>query len=288
MQFVTGPDRIDRMIPFTTLIPISRPRFWLYLAGPFMLGYAAGVPPPRDLRSLGFWLPFLYFLLPANLLLYGLNDLFDADTDALSRKKDNYEHRLIRAERRTLITALIGVSVLTISFFAALPTISWLTFTFFLLLCVLYSVPPIRFKTRAFLDSYSNALYILPGVIGYQLTAGRWPPTPIVLAALCWTAGMHAFSAIPDIEPDRRAGIHTVAVTLGESWALLFVAANWAFGAVLTFARFGLPGTVALIYPLIPLVLLANRRWSVARAYRWFPLLNTLIGFLAFVYLTTK
>ncbi|MHB8753056.1 MAG: prenyltransferase [Aggregatilineales bacterium] len=274
------------MIPFTRLIHISRPRFWLYLGGPFLLGYSAGLPSPRDLRTLTFWLPFLYFLLPANLLLYGINDLFDADTDALSRKKENYEHRLIASQRRSLITALIGVSVLSIVFFVALPATARLTFALFLLLCVIYSAPPVRLKARAFLDSYSNALYILPGVIGYQWTAGQWPPTPIILAAICWAAGMHAYSAIPDIEPDRSAGIRTIAVALGESWALLFVAGNWAIGAALTFATLGWPGAVALIYPLIPLALWANRRWSVAHAYRWFPVLNAFIGFLAFVYLT--
>ncbi len=269
------------------LLSISRPRFWMYLAGPFLLGYLAGVPAPRDLRTAQFWLPFLYFLLPANFFLYGINDLFDAETDQNNAKKGAQEHRLIASERNRLIGLLISIGVLDVLFFGLTPPAIWPVFGLFLLLSVFYSAPPLRFKARAFFDSYSNVLYVLPGFLAYFLTAGRLPPAGVMLGALCWAAGMHAYSAIPDIEPDRAAHIETVAVVLGKERALLFVLVNWLLFALLMIGSLGVLAVSLLIYPLIPLALYVRPRWSVARAYWWFPGLNALVGFLAFLYLTT-
>ncbi len=265
------------------LLTITRPRFWMYTAGPFLLGYMAGLPIPRDLRTPSFWLPFLYFLLPANLYLYGINDLFDADTDTLNAKKDAQEHRLARRERGILIGLLVGVGVLDAIFFAALSPHWWPLLALFILLSTFYSAPPLRFKARAFFDSYSNVLYVIPGFLGYALTAGHLPPLSIIIGAACWAAGMHAYSAIPDIEPDAHAGIRTVAVSLGERRALLFVAVNWLIFAVLITLELRFVGAISFIYPLIPLVLYARPQFSVARAYWWFPALNAIIGFLAFL-----
>ncbi len=86
-------------VPFAFLLKVSRWRFWLYLAGTYLVGFTIGV---RDLNLLltgWFWLHFLYFTLPANLLLYGINDLFDADSDASNPKKSAREHLLASAER---------------------------------------------------------------------------------------------------------------------------------------------------------------------------------------------
>ncbi len=268
------------------LLKLSRPRFWMYLAGPFLLGYLAGQSAPRTLLTLGFWLPFLYFLVPANVFLYGINDLFDTDTDHLNPKKDAQEHRLAERQRGILIALLIAVGVLDVIFIAALPIPIWPLFALFLLLSAFYSAPPIRLKGRAFFNSYSNVLYVLPGFLGYFLTAQRLPPLLIMVGAACWAAGMHAYSAIPDIVPDQNAGIRTVAVALGERRALLFVLANWLIFALLSVGVLGTPALLMLIYPLIPLALYLRSEWSVARAYWWFPVVNALIGFLAFLYLT--
>ena len=272
------------------LLKLSRPRFWMYVAGPFLLGYLAGSPTPRDLRTAAFWLPFLYFLLPANVFLYGINDLFDAETDALNAKKDAQEHRLARRERRGLMILLVSVGVPDVIFAIALLFAGKVTaagvLALFVGLSAAYSAPPLRFKARAFFDSYSNALYVLPGFLGYLLTADRLPPPLIMLAAICWAAGMHAYSAIPDIEPDRAAQIRTVAVALGTRRALLFVFANWLCSALLAIVALGPLALPALVYPVIPLALYARPRWSVARVYWWFPGLNALVGFLAFLYLT--
>ena len=72
------------------LLKTSRPRFWIYLIGPILIAFAAsGLQFSPLLILLG-----LYATLPANLLIYGVNDIFDRDTDALNAKKSGYERRL--------------------------------------------------------------------------------------------------------------------------------------------------------------------------------------------------
>ena len=88
---------------------------------------------------------------------------------------------------------------------------------------------------------------------------------------------MHTFSAIPDIEPDRRAGIRTTATVLGPRRAAAYCATVWllaAGGFALLDYRLGL---LLLPYPvLVAGIELADV--AVERAYWWFPGVNTAVG----------
>ena len=69
------------------IVHISRPVLWINAIGPAVIGmWLAG--------SLWDWtaLPLLIWLtLPFNLLIYGVNDVFDQDTDALNARKGSLE-----------------------------------------------------------------------------------------------------------------------------------------------------------------------------------------------------
>ena len=75
----------------TSIVNISRPRFWIYLFGSYLLGVVAGASSSADFVRFDSILFGLYFLLPANLLVYGVNDIFDFETDRLNPKKAGYE-----------------------------------------------------------------------------------------------------------------------------------------------------------------------------------------------------
>jgi len=89
--------------------------------------------------------------------------------------------------------------------------------------------------------------------------------------------GMHTFSAIPDIEPDRRAGVRTTATVLGEHRSVAYCAGCWLAAA----AVFGLvhPFFAAVLgaYPLSVAGIVAADV-DVDRAYWWFPAINSLAG----------
>ncbi|WP_311171765.1 prenyltransferase [Halobellus ordinarius] len=257
------------------LLTLSRPRFWLYLAGPVVVGVAYGAGTTADLFTETTIPLFAYFLLPANVFLYGINDVFDADVDTDNPKKEAKEARW---QGDPIVAVVIVASTLLGAVaFALTPKVAWPYLAGFFLLGFQYSAPPLRFKTTPVLDSLSNGLYVLPGAAAYAAVAGSQPPLAALAGAWLWTMGMHTFSAIPDIEPDRAAGIRTTATMLGESRTLAYCFGCWLAAAVV----FGLVdvrlGLALAAYPLMVLGVGVSAV-AVDRAYWWFPALNTAVG----------
>lgn len=267
-------------------LAISRPRFWLYLAGPYFLGVAAGADHPAVFWSPLFLVVLGYLLLPANVFLYGINDRYDADTDQFNPKKTDKEYRYQSADAG-LIRRWVRLHLLLTLLILGLLPLGWLS-VFIILLLVLswsYSAPPLRWKARPWADSLSNCLYLLPGLIGYWLVAAALPPWPVVLGGVAWTTAMHLFSAIPDIAADQRAGLRTTAVALGRAASLWLCTGLWLLTALLVAGSLGQWWLWALlIYPCVPLLVL-GRVAELDRVYWWFPWLNAGLGGLVFAIL---
>src|SRR5258708_28464743 len=101
---------------------------------------------------------------------YGVNDLFDRDTDAINTKKHDQEHRIAAAE----IHGLVGALVVSLLIGAVMLTLIPTQHTWLLLLIVFlsaaYSTPPLRFKPRAVLDSHAHVLFFSPRILGYAIS----------------------------------------------------------------------------------------------------------------------
>ena len=257
------------------LLRMSRPRFWFYLAGPVLVGVTYAAETPADLFAPVALALFAYFLVPANVLLYGVNDVFDADVDAFNEKKEGRE---VRYEGGRLVVASVVVcALLALPFALVVPREALVAFFAWGLLSVEYSAPPLRFKTTPLLDSLSNGLYVLPAVVGFVALAGAFPPWEAVLGGWLWTMGMHTFSAIPDIDPDRRAGIRTTATVLGERRTYAYCAACWVAAAVAFWFVHPFFAAVLGVYPLIVFGIAASPV-DVSEAYWWYPVINTFVG----------
>ncbi|MFC7234285.1 prenyltransferase [Halosegnis marinus] len=271
---------LDRLLPPRDtrtgyLVRLSRPRFWLYLAGPVVVGVAYAANSPAELFGPLAVALFVYFLLPANVFLYGVNDVFDRDVDAANPKKEEREVRY-RGDR-TVPVAVAVTALAGLAFLPFLPPAGAVAMLGFLALGAEYSAPPLRFKTKPLLDSLSNGLYVLPGVVAYAAVSGVAPPALAVAGGWLWAMAMHTFSAIPDIDPDREAGIETTATRLGESRTYAYCGLLWA-GAAAAFALLHpFLGAVFAFYPLF-VAGIALSGVAVDRAYWWFPVVNTAAG----------
>lgn len=263
------------MAAMRNLVLLSRPRFWMYLLGPYLVALAAtSLRPP-----LVVWLLGLYLTLPANLLIYGVNDLFDTDTDRLNPKKRDYESLLRPAQRRGLVAAIL---LLNVPFLALVPFLphAWPWLLLFVVTGVGYSMPPLRAKGRPVVDAAFNILYVAPGIAAYAALSGGQPPLAVLVAALLWCMAMHAYSAVPDIPADLAADVPTVATFFGRGKTLALCGLAYALAALLAYPSIGgfaVLGGLAYL-AMIALSLRSRGPDQLFALYRRFPLLNTALG----------
>lgn len=263
---------------FLTLLTISRPRFWAYTAGPYLIGHAAGAPWGFWANP-WFWLLLMYFLVPANIFIYGINDENDTDTDSYNSKKGSKEYLYKKTPYFAHIVRICGMLGLFIALF--LPKASAVFMVLFLAFAYFYSAPPLRFKARPLADAFSNMFYIFPAFVGYYQHALHIPLS-VIVGALCWPVAMHLFSAIPDISADAKAHLKTTAVVLGKEASLGVCFLLWLVTA--TSAILISPYLLFMFfYPFYALYLQFSR-FPIQKAYWHFPLYNTLAGLLIFMY----
>ncbi|HEX6709314.1 MAG TPA: UbiA family prenyltransferase [Rubrobacter sp.] len=223
------------------LFHISRPVLWINTVGPATVGmWLAG--------DLWRWeaLPILLWLtLPFNLLIYGVNDIFDQETDARNPRKGTMEGaRIARSEVRPITLGVVITNVPFLIYFSLfLPpsAVAWMLL--YALLFVGYSVPPARSKARPYLDSLSNAAYAFP-LVFVPLALGESPVWFAALGLMAWSAAKHTFDAVQDVDEDRKVGITTTAVRLGPKGVVLWSGLLWTL-ATMCFALANVP--VALL-----------------------------------------
>ena len=264
---------------------VSRFRFWFYLTGPFTVGCIYGAQRYLALLNLRFFVYLFYFLFPANVFLYGVNDYWDMETDQLNPKKDEKEHRIGAEERKRLariLQAVIVFSLLLVPFMQSNG--ERVILLVFLFLSHQYSAKPLRFKERPILDSASNVLYIMPGVFAYYWVTRNLPPNLILLAGFLHSYAMHLFSAIPDIEYDKETGIITTAVLLGRNLSLIICLLAWLGLSIITILVGGASPFrfLPLVYPIMVLNLLL-RGLKVDSVYWYYPYINIGLGGLMFL-----
>lgn len=247
---------------------LSRPHFWAYLAGSYLIGYTALANAPRDFFRFEFFYTLFFFLIPANIILYGINNIYDKNSDNNNKKLYLYS---------------IGASLLlSLPLWFYLSSFSKLLLAMFLLLSVFYSAKPFRLKAKPYVDSLSNILYAFPGFIAvYQLTNIALSPL-VFIAIICWTTAMHLFSTIPDIEEDKHSHLRTTAVILGKRKSLFVCAILWLLSGVISviinpYLFF------MLVYPAALFYLLGQRRASIEDLSWKFPIANTVILFLLYL-----
>jgi len=234
------------------IVHISRPVLWINTLGTGVVGmWLTGTLWQAEALAVLVWLT-----LPFNLLIYGVNDIFDQDTDALNPRKGSIEGARIRAsEVRTIWVSVLATNVPFLLWFAfTLPAAALAWMAAYALVFVYYSAPPLRFKARPYLDSISNAAYALPLVfVPYAL--GSRPVWSAAIGLMAWSAAKHTYDAVQDIEEDRGVGITTTAVRLGAKGVVAWSGAWWIVSTV-CFALVNVP--VAVVNALIAGALLVG------------------------------
>jgi len=276
-----------------SIVKASRPVSWINTAFPFAAGYLMVVREVDAVLVVG----TLFFLIPYNLLMYGINDVFDYESDLANPRKGGIEGDVIRdrEQARRVHRAILWACAITV-----LPPLVWLllqggvaagiTLALVMFGVVAYSAPGLRFKERPFLDSLTSALHFCGPLIYALVLAGApllardtWP---VWVAFVLWGMASHAFGAVQDVRADREGGIGSVATVIGARATVWFsIALYGASSLILLLLPW--PGALAALLPL-PYIASVARFVGVTdetcedanRGWRTFLWLNQPVGFL--------
>lgn len=247
----------QKRIAFGKLFLTSRPRYWVYLFGTYAVGILAGISDTTQWSSTTVFFIFLfalYFLFPANMLVYGINDLYDTDTDSLNPKKEGYETTIKSEDRDMLVRTIF---VLTFIFFCVslfTPRAALSVFIIFIYMSIFYAAWPIRAKVRPFLDSIvSSLIFITPALFGYYLVGGGHISLIVVIVSVVWAITMHMQRAVIDIGADTEARIRTIATVLGRKRTHLVCFFLYGVISVLSYIAIGTLGPI-LVLPYLFLI----------------------------------
>ena len=266
----------------------SRPISWINTAFPFAAAYLLTT---REI-DLTLVLGTLYFLVPYNLAMYGINDVFDYASDLANPRKGGIEGALLspRIHRATLWAAAVTNVPFLVYLFAVGNPASWIWLIVSVFAVIAYSAPGLRFKERPFLDSTTSSLhFVTPAIVGLAIAEASVTPTLVIVLVgfFLWGMAAHAFGAVQDIAPDREAGIGSIATVIGARSTVRLAIVLWSLaGIAMLFTSW--PGPLAAVLA-VPYIVNAAPWWSVTdetsartnRAWRRFIALNYIAGFLA-------
>jgi 4-hydroxybenzoate polyprenyltransferase len=191
-------------------------------------------------------LPILIWVtFPFNLLIYGINDIFDQETDNINARKGGYEgaHIFPNEVKPIWITTVLTNVPFLIYFALTLPWPATAWMVAYSLFFTFYSAPPLRFKARKYLDALSNTDYAFP-LAFVPLALGVEPNWWLVIGLMAWSVAKHAYDAIQDIPQDSDTGIVTTAAHLGVKKTAIWSAIWWSI-SIFLFAVVNIPVAIA-------------------------------------------
>ena len=235
----------------------SRPVSWINTAFPFGATYLF----INNRVDLTFIVGTLFFLIPYNLLMYGINDVFDYESDLRNPRKGGIEGALLNKKWHKL--TLWSSTLLCVPFLVYLYSISdlnsalWLSL--FVFTVIAYSAPKLRFKERGFLDSLtSSSHFVGPMIYALALSGVDMSERPVlssILAFTLWGVASHAFGAVQDVKADREADISSIATLIGAKATVWFAFIAYAAAGVLVMNTVW-PGPLAAVAALPYLLIL--------------------------------
>ena len=223
------------------LVISSRPISWVNTAFPFAVAYYLGTGNIDVTLIVGAF----FFLIPYNLLMYGVNDVFDYESDLTNPRKGGLEGALLEPKYHA--------ATLWISTSLAAPFVIYLlavgsVFSGALLLLVIFSVVAysakhLRFKEIPVLDSFTSALHFIgPMLFGLALAETSLMGEVVIMATIAfflWGMASHAFGAVQDIRADKDANIASIATFFGASLTVKLAFGSYLLAALMLL---GLPG----------------------------------------------
>jgi len=247
-----------------SIVSSSRPISWVNTAFPFGVSYLLIT---REFDA-NFWLGTIFFLIPYNLLMYGINDVFDYQSDLANPRKGGVEGALLEPKlHRATISSGVLLSLPFVGYLLWSGDVwSDLILAATIFTVIAYSLRGLRFKEVPFLDSATSASHFA-GPLAFGLSLSGTNPFSgnallIVASLFLWSMASHAFGAVQDVKADREGGIGSIATSIGARWTVRLAFVLYAMSASLLIVA-GQPMAIAAI-ALIPYLGILIPYWNLS------------------------
>jgi 4-hydroxybenzoate polyprenyltransferase len=265
----------------------SRPISWINTAYPFAVAYVFATGN-LDIHLL---VGTIFFLGPYNLLMYGINDVFDYESDLRNPRKGGIEGALLdpKWHRLTIWAAALSSLPFVAHFiFYGNPASNfWLALIIFTV--VAYSAKGLRFKEVPVLDSLTSSSHFVGPMVFALAFASVDLTEPKLLAMIIafalWGMASHAFGAVQDVKADREGNISSIATAIGARATVRFAFIAYLAAGLTLLPAGGLEATAAIAA--IPYLVIVGRFWNITddrceeanQGWRRFIWLNFFAGF---------
>jgi 4-hydroxybenzoate polyprenyltransferase len=205
------------------LLQVSRPGLWTTTAMFYLMPLGHAVL----FHSGKLWLGMFFVLFPLGMLIYGVNDIVDAEADLLNPRKGTFLFGS-RGAREQLAALKWQIAAVQAPFLVAFyllvgPRILWWYAT--LLLAVgIYNAPRIGWKGRPPFDVLIQSSYLLVFVLSSWVNHAPQLPWRTFLFGALFAMHSHIFGEVMDIEPDQLSGRRTTATQIGRVRAKFLIA----------------------------------------------------------------
>ncbi|MEY4396543.1 MAG: prenyltransferase [Actinomycetota bacterium] len=243
----------------SVLFHSSRPLSWINTAYPFVAGYLMSTGHIDLTLVIG----TAFFLVPYNIAMYGINDVFDYESDIRNPRKGGVEGAVVKPQfhRPILWASALTCLPFVVYLVAVGSTLSNAVLAVSLFAVIAYSVKGLRFKEIPFLDSITSSThFVSPALFGIVLATGTVDTAQwlILGAFFLWGLASHAFGAVQDIVADRDGGLNSIATVIGGAWTVRFAVACYALAGLLLVQA---PGLAPWVSPVALLYIAAIAQW---------------------------
>jgi 4-hydroxybenzoate polyprenyltransferase len=238
----------------------------------------------------------VYVTLPLGLIIYGWNDIADAEIDRFNPRKGTFLFGA-RGSREQLARLPLQIAVVQIvycavfSYYVGAKILLW--FAALVAFTAVYNLPRYGLKSHPPFDILNQAGYLLVFVLSSWLNRAPQLSWPAMLFGALFAMHSHVFGEVMDFDPDRQSGRRTTATVIGVVPAKFLMSGLLLLEAVLVNHYFGdrwISGALvfgALWFVLDAVVLWRDRSYSLAQMQIFMLGWNTIaIGSMGWVWST--
>ncbi|KAF4693288.1 hypothetical protein FOZ63_023921 [Perkinsus olseni] len=209
-------------------LKLSRPIIWIIILPYYLFPLGGRLDLLATWR---FWLGLLYFTFPVNIMMFGINDMADADVDKHNPRKflkyygnQATDSDLVGLWKVILVSNLIPILIISIT------TGDWVLYPLFLAVAlglnILYNFEPFAFARKAPWDLPFNPVGMITLVL-FACHLNRIP-SPRIGPCVFYVASAvtnQMLAELADIDSDALGGKRTTAVVIGKAYTCAFIGA---------------------------------------------------------------